>query len=66
MYTATAEHASVKATGTGRTDHAAVTQALAALRAHHAAENHQIRLVVWSGNSCTYVTTATRYFIDTN
>jgi hypothetical protein len=65
-YTAKATHKGQTFTGTGSNDHAAVTAALAALRADHHAENHEIELSVWTFNSCAYATTATRYFIDTN
>jgi hypothetical protein len=65
-YTATAEHNGLKFTGTGNTDHAAVTAAMKALEAVWSIDTHRARLTVRFGDSIQYVTTASRYAIDTN
>lgn len=65
-YTATAEHNGLSFTGTGTTDHAAVTAAMAALKAVWSIDSHRARLIVRLNNSIQYVTTASRYAIDTN
>lgn len=65
-YTATAQHNGLSFTGTGKTDHEAVTAALAALRAVWNIDSHRAQLIVRLGDSIQYVTTAARYHIATN
>ena len=66
MYTATATHPAGTFTGTGDTDHEAVTAALYALRAIWSIDDHNTKLTVRQGGAVVYVTATTKYFIDTN
>jgi hypothetical protein len=62
IYTATARHPAGSFTGTGKTDHEAVTAALSALRAIWSIDDHNTKLIVRQGAATVYVTTATKYF----
>jgi len=62
IYTATARHPAGSFTGTGKTDHEAVTAALSALRAIWSIDDHNIQLTVRQGSATVYITTASNYF----